>query len=151
MKKLLIVLSVWIVAGCNDIENCGTNDDQNIMRVRFFDFETKQAKSVGFQVSSNDPLIAFQVVDDDGIPTETTVWELPLNPENSEITYTFTSDTSSHQLTMSYDLEVSIFDPDCDPSIRFVNLDTVRQTFDSTVVVGAVTNRQLSTNVEIYF
>lgn len=157
MKKLLIILSVWIVAGCNDIENCDTNEDQDAMIVRFFDFETKQPKNVGFEIVSDNPPVTFVIAiesvvnGETVILTETDVLVLPLNPDSNEITYTFNSDTSSHTLTMSYTPEITIFDPKCEPSLTFVNLDTVRQTFDSTVVVGTVTNRQLSTNVEIYF
>lgn len=145
MKKLLIILSFCAVAACNDIENCDANDELDFMVVRFFDKDTEQAKKMGFTItSSNSPYQFVPFEDSTGVG-------LPLEPDAESTIFSFVSDTSSHQLVMSYDVQASIFDPKCDPSFTFLNLDTLSQTFDSTVVVGTVTNRQLSTNVEIYF
>lgn len=146
MKKLLIILSVCLIGACNDIENCNANDDLSYMIVRFFDKETAANKKVGFLIGSG--TFAYG----EGFWAEdSTAIALPLNPNTEQTTFFFISDTSNHELVMSYDVEASIFDPDCSPSFTFLNLDTLSQTFDSTVVVGTVTNRQLSTNVEIYF
>jgi len=116
------------------------------MIVRFFDLKSEAAKKVGFTVSSSN------IIYGEGFyATDSTAIALPLDPTRRNVTFSLVSDTSNHRLVMSYDVEVAIFDPDCDPSFSYINLDTVRQTFDSTVVVGKSTNRQLSTNVKIYF
>ncbi len=159
MKKgLIISLLLPLIFACGDIENCGTDQNLEFMFVRFFDKETKQAKKVGFEVFSSDPFVQFllpavtKIEDGDTtIVREAEVLGLPLNTESSTISYFFNSDTSSHELVVSYDREVSIFDPDCEPSLTFINLDTVRQTFDSTVVVSRITNIFITTNIEIYF
>lgn len=147
MKKLISILSVCLITACSDIENCDTNDDQSTMIIRFLDKETNAAKEVGFAVRAGSLVLL------DGMSTEAyTGLALPLDPNSNQTTFTFDSIGTSvnYELVMSHDVQVSIFDPDCDPSFTFINLDTVRQTFDSTVVVGTVTNRQLSSNVEIY-
>ncbi|GAB4233400.1 MAG: hypothetical protein Tsb0034_06630 [Ekhidna sp.] len=102
---------------------------------------------MGFTITADDSPFQF-------VPfTDSTGVGLPLDPERGSVTFHFDSvgTSVSYDLQVSYDTEISIFDPKCDPSFTFTNLDTVRQTFDSTVVVGTVTNRQLNTNVAIYF
>ena len=147
MKKLGIIF-IWLSAlSCQDIENCDTDDNWGIMIVRFFDFETKDAKKIGFAIGTGNIRYGESFFSEDS-----TFIGLPLNPDQKTTTFYFESDTSRFELEMSYeDLEVSIFDPKCDPSYTFLGLDTVRYTFDSLSIPGTVTNRQLSTNVEVYF
>lgn len=145
MKNLLIIAGLLAFAACNDIENCETDDALDFMIVRFYNKVTKQPVKVGFAISaSNSPYQFVPFTDSTGVG-------LPLDPDQNEISFLFDSTTTQYELVMSYEVEASIFDPDCEPSLTYIKLDTVRQTFDSTVVVGTVTNRQLSTNVEIYF
>ncbi|WP_436514407.1 hypothetical protein [Ekhidna sp. To15] len=146
MKKLTIILLGLAIISCQDIENCDTNDDLDFMVVRFYDIESESSKKVGFTITAENSPYSFTPF------TDSTGVGLPLNPEDTTTTFFFDSDTSHFELEISYDeLQVTIFDPQCDPSYTFIGIDTVRQTFDSTVVVGTVTNRQISTNVEIYF
>ncbi|MEP4496581.1 MAG: hypothetical protein ABJ019_08590, partial [Ekhidna sp.] len=91
------------------------------------------------------------VLPDTTIVSDSTFVLFPLNPETGTTTFRFDSDTSNHVLELSYDVEYSIFDESCEPSLTFKNIDTVRHTFDSLAIPGRVTNRQLDTNVEIYF
>lgn len=146
MKRLLIILNVAVLPACGDIDNCKANDASNFMVVRFFDMETKGSKKIEFRITTEDSPYQF-------VPfSDSTGVALPLNPDHAVTAFFMDSDISHHELVMRYEnVEVSIFDPECDPSFTFMGLDTVRQTFDSTVVVGAVTNRQLNTNVEVYF
>jgi len=146
VKKLLIILAIGILWGSNDIQNCDSNNDRDFMILRFFDLETQNAKKVGFVVTTR----GF-VLGEGFYSTDSTAIGLPLDPDTESSMFQFDSDTSSFNLTVSYEKEIRIFDPDCDPSFTFLKLDTVSQTFDSTVVRGTVTNRQLDTNVEVYF
>lgn len=90
------------------------------------------------------------------IPADTTIVSdstfvlFPLNPDTETTTFRFDTDTSNHVMELSYEVEYSIFDPECEPSLTFKKIDTVRHTFDSLSIPGRVTNRQLSTNVEIF-
>ncbi|MEM6812984.1 MAG: hypothetical protein AAF600_01165 [Bacteroidota bacterium] len=146
MKKLIIISLICLFVSCNDIENCGTNDEQDFMVLKFFDLESKTSKSVGFVISSEDTIYSNTVYKSDS-----TEAELPLNPNTDQTLFLFTSDTSSFELIMSHEFQISIFDDDCDPSIFFSNLDTIRYTFDSLSIPGRITNRQIATNVEVYF
>ncbi len=146
MKKLVFILCASLVLSCEEIENCDTNDDLNFMVVRFYDLESESSKKIGFAITAENSPYSFTPF------TDSTAVGLPLNPDDLTTTFFFDSDTSHYEMEISYEeLQVTIFDPKCDPSYTYIGLDTVRQTFDSTVVVGTVTNRQISTNVEIYF
>ena len=145
MKKSTIILLALVVLGCQDIENCDTDNNLDFMIVRFFDIETASSKKVGFIIGSGTTAYT------DIYSADSTLAVLPLDPANPETSFFFVSDTSNHELVMSHEVSFSIFDPKCDPSITFFNLDTVRYTFDSLSIPGTITNRQLSTNVEIYF
>ena len=147
MKKLLITLATTIIFSCNDIESCDANDQLNFFILRFYDFETQASKKVAFQVLSGDLIYGEGFYFSDS-----TAIGLPLNPVEDSITYQFDSVGTdvSYFLTLSYQTNVSIFDPDCSPSFYYSNLDTVNYTFDSLAIPGTITNRQLRTNVEVY-
>ncbi|WP_420576655.1 hypothetical protein [Ekhidna sp.] len=146
MKKLAIIIFGLAIISCQDIENCGTDDNLDFMILRFFDYETQNAKKIGFTITAeNSPYVFTPFEDSTGVG-------LPLNPDDPTTIFFFDSDTSHFEVEMSYEkVEISIFDPKCDPSYTFIGLDTVRYTFDSLSIPGVVTNRQLSTNVEVYF
>lgn len=146
MKKFGIILFGLVILSCQDIEDCRTDDNLDVMIVRFYDIETKQTKKVGFTIGSGSYIYGEGYFSDDS-----TAVALPLNPSENATTFFFLTDTSNHELEMSHDVAFSIFDPKCDPSITFINLDTIRYTFDSLSIPGTVTNIQLDTNVKIYF
>lgn len=77
---------------------------------------------------------------------------LPLNAAADTVTYFCLLPDGQYTDTfrLKYGREFSIYDKDCDPSLTYINLDTVSQTFDSMVVSGNVTNIQISTNIEVY-
>ncbi len=145
MKKLFLIFSLGLFLSCNDIENCDTNDEQDFMVLRFFDLATQSTKKVGFTITASDSPYQFVPFDD------STGIGLPLNPNTDQTSFLFTSDTSIFELVISYDLQLSLFDDACDPSFVFSNLDTVSYTFDSLSIPGTITNRQLDTNVEVFF
>ncbi|MEQ9466928.1 MAG: hypothetical protein RLN88_05915 [Ekhidna sp.] len=159
MKKLEIILFGLLILSCQDIENCGTDDNRDFIIVRFFDFETKDPKVVGFTFTAENSPYQFRFLADTTVSTsgDTTIVSdstfilLPLDPSTSSTRLLFDSDTTSHFIELSYDKEYSIFDPACEPSLIFLNIDTVGYSFDSLSIPGTVTNRQLSTNVEVYF
>ena len=159
-KEYFILCFLVLLLGCNDIENCDADQNRNFIVVRFYDLETQESKKVGFTFTAENSPNRFVFAADTTISTasgdttiisDSTVIGLPLNPEAGISTFYFDSDTSSHQIALSYLTEFSLLDPDCEPSLTFTNLDTVRQTFDSTVVVNSVTNIFVETNIEVYF
>ena len=170
-KAFLIAFSSVLLLACSDIDNCSSDTNRTFVVLRFYDFETKESKSVGFRFIVEDSPYEYRFDADTTItpadtvtsggevtitPADTTIVSdstvigLPLNPLATEVTFLFDTDTIDHTLRLTYEKEYSIFDPDCDPSLVFVNIDTVRSTFDSTAIVGRVSNNQLATNFEIY-
>ena len=115
------------------------------MIIRFFDAESKSAKKVGFRVTETETNAAF------GLSEDSLAIGLSLNPQDTSLSFLFDSDTNDYVLNVRYDTEFTIFDPECDPSLTFLNLDTLSSSFDSTAIRGTVTNRQLTTNFEVYF
>ena len=147
MRKLLVISCLIAFSSCQDIEDCGTNDEQRFMAVAFLDKETNGSKAVNFTISSGSSLL-FNVPD-----TSYTVIGLPLDPSSESLQFQFDSlgTSVSYQLEVSYETQVSIFDEGCEPSFTFFNLDTINYSFDSLSIPGTVTNRQISTNVQVFF
>jgi len=148
VRRLFTILIATIIFSCNDIENCDTNDQLDVFILRFYDLDTQGPKKTAFQVSSDSLVYGEGFYSNDSMAIR-----LPLDPNETSITYQFDSiDTDiRHRLTLSYQTNVSIFDPDCLPSFYYSSLDTVSHTFDSLAIPGTITNRQLATNVEVYF
>lgn len=157
MKKFIFILVIGIFSACQDIENCDTNDEWRFIVVSFFSIEDNTPKAVDFSFTAeNSPYIYSFLADttitdgDTTIVSDSTFILLPLNPETTTTTFFFDSDTASYMIEFSYDLQVSIFDEGCPPSISFMNLDTVRYSFDSLSIPGRITNRLIETNVEVF-
>lgn len=162
MKKLVFILLLIFIAACNDIENCETDPNLDFFILRFYDLTSKEAQKVAFQVTSNgffegDPVTyiygeGFYFSDSTGIL-------LPLNPEEQTTSFQFDSigTNVSYSITLSYETNIFIFDPDCAPSFYYTALDSVNYTFDSLAIPVDFTTRQLITsttispNVEVYF
>lgn len=141
----LLILMIGLLFGCSDIDNCTSDSNLSFMIVRFYDFETKATKKVGFQVSTEGSTGLF------GLSSDSLAIGLPLDPMDTSLVFHFDSDTNDYSLNVRYDPNFLIFDPDCSPSLFFSGIDTLQSSFDSTAIRGTVTNRQLTTNFEVYF
>ncbi len=135
-----------LILSCCEIENCNANDELDFFVLRFFQKDDLTRKKVAFKVTSGDVDYGLNYAKD------STSIELPLDPNKEVVTFRFDSLDSdvSHELTLSYETQVSIFDPKCPPSFYFMNLDTIAYTFDSVSIPGKLTNVQLDTNVEVF-
>lgn len=136
-----------IAASCQDIESCDANDEVSYMVVDFLDHETGSPKKQGFTITSASSPYEFVPFSDSlGVA-------LPLDPNKNSLVFFFDSlgTTVHYELEVSYEVQVSIFDEKCDPSFVFSNLDTLRYSFDSVAIPGRITNRQIETNVQVYF
>lgn len=157
MKNLMIILILISSVSCQDIENCLTNDEQRVIILRFFDSDDESPKNGNFRITAdNSPyefgFIADTVISagDTTIVSDSTFIALPLNPETPTTTFFFDADTSFY-LELSYETNLSIFDPGCPPSLYFTNIDTVSYSFNAVAIPGTITNRKLGTNVEVYY
>ena len=145
VKKVIPIVSFVLLLSCQDIANCDANDEQRLMVLEFLSLETKEPRKVGFLIGSGN------VVYEGIYSLDSTLVNLPLDPNNPETSFFFLTDTSSFGLTVSYETQVSIFDDDCEPSFTFMNLDTISYSFDSLSIPGRITNRQIETNVQVFF
>ena len=134
-----------LLAMCNDIEQCTSDSSLSYMVVRFYDAETKATKKSGFRITRSG---SSELID---LRNDSLGVELALNPLDTVQTFVFDTDTIDYTMQVRYDAEFSIFDPDCDPSLVFTGLDTLSSSFDSTAIIGIITDRQLPSNFEVYF
>lgn len=147
MRKVIFLLFTALLLSCGDIDSCTSDSNQEFMILRFYDAETLAAKKVGFRISANESTLLFGF----GTDSDSLAIGLPLDPEDTTVLFHFDTDTIDHTLHVKYKTEISIFDPNCDPSVLFIGLDTLSSTFDSTAIIGTVTDRELTTNIEVYF
>jgi hypothetical protein len=71
--------------------------------------------------------------------------QLPVNPEASEMTFTFKFEGREETLTIGYETSVQIISVDCGAFTNYVNLSVISSTFvDPQVLVN-----QLSTNATV--
>ena len=117
------------------------------MILQYLDQTTNQPVKVNFTVTASGSPYQFIPFDD------STSIPLPLDPNAASVTFNFDSvgSTTSYELEISYETQLSIFDESCDPSFIFLNLDTVRYSFDSLSIPGRITNREIPTNVQVFF
>lgn len=115
------------------------------MVITFHDAETKTSKKSGFRIFEAGSTTQF------GLSDDSLAVGLPLDPMDTSLTFLFDTDTLDYTLKVRYDPEFSLFDPGCDPSLIFTGLDTLNSTFDSTAIIGRVTDRLLPKNIEVYF
>ncbi len=127
------------------------------MVVRFFDLGTETAKKIANVRATTQGGLTL-LIDTSYFASDSTAINLLLNAQDTTVTFFFDSvnsadgfGTADFELQMVYDKEYTIFDPQCDPSVSFFNLDTARSTFDSTVIVGRATDLQLTSNIDVFF
>lgn len=76
---------------------------------------------------------------------------LPLPVENTEVAFHYYTDSSLYSLAISYKSQPLIYDLSCEATIRFYDLDTSYQSFDSLVIVGSEVHLDyVPINFEIY-
>lgn len=150
MKYLVCFLFFGLVWGCRDIENCDADTNQDFFVLSFYDLETTAAKKVAFEISAQGRVFGEG---DYAYSADSTSVSLPLNPESNQVTFTLDSPGVAvvESLVLSYEKKVSLFDPDCPPSLYYEAIDTVFHTFDSLTLPGRITNSQIETNVAVYF
>ncbi len=138
---------IWFVGiaaffSCNNIEDCQLNP--------FTDY-------VAMQTIHDAPVVFDSlVVSEYGRYVEfadsaRTLWQLPLDILENEVRMDFYTDSMIYFLEMTYQKEIKIFDPQCDPVTRYYELEVVSHNFDSLVLTNNEVNIQIPINVEVYF
>ena len=156
MARLTSFLLLFILfAACTADELC-EGESISTIKLSFKDFESKSTKaialdSIGFSWS---PLSDTLYRD-----TTVSVIGLPVDPENSRTLFVFITtdliDTleviNADTLEISYKVTSSLISPECGPELLFSNLDTVYHTFDSLSIIQKLFDREVETNIEIFY
>lgn len=148
MRNLILILfiSIW---GCNEIEQCQLDRNNDFFVGVFYDIKDSLARDTlifNAVIPSNQPFILYDTLD-----TLLFGAGFFLNPTDSIISYLMSTDSMDYELTLSYDVLYYLFSPDCDPSVRYFDLKVLETNFDSVAVIGDVLDTQIPINLEIYF
>lgn len=135
-----LVLMVLFEMGCNTIEDCQLSPFQDSVTVAFrttnsIDFDSIKVEGIGRL--SNDSIVG-------------TLYTLPLDFEETEVTYGFYTDTTDIFLSLSYDMEVLIYDIHCEPQRRFT-VNEIVGNIDSVVVSSNQIRNEFPVHFEVYF
>lgn len=134
-----------MVTSCEDDNTCGITERSDDLFVQFFNFETKQLRTVDFDTVS--VVFGEEVFS----LTDTTASILPVDVNSSVTNFTFHTDSIDYDFQLSYRSEILIENEKCDPVFRIFALEGSSVELDSIVIkVFELTNR-VSPHVEIYF
>lgn len=112
---------------------------------------TTNLVKIAFKSGNNIRIIAFDEIAVSGLDkvyyqdVEVSAVQLPVNPQATEMTFTFTFEGREETLTIGYETSVQIISVDCGAFTNYGNLSVISSTFvDSQVLVN-----QLSTNATV--
>lgn len=154
LKGISFVIVLTLIAiGCNAIKDCQLVDDTNFIVFALFDRDTTSlTESADFSSITmkdlNLRLIGFDQTQ--RVDTTLSIFALPINTLDTVATYYFESNLGLDTMKIRYNSQYYIFFEECDPAIRFFNLEVVSHTFDSVSVVNDELNNEIIRNVEIF-
>lgn len=130
---------------CNEVEDC-TLDPYENYAVATFDLLSGESKIIAF-----DSIILEGFGRLPGDRDTLIGMLLPLPVENTEAVFHYYTDSSLYSLAIGYKSQPLIYDLYCEATIRFYDLDTSYQSFDSLVIVGSEVHLDyVPINFEIY-
>ncbi|HAQ69595.1 hypothetical protein N9I77_00225 [Cyclobacteriaceae bacterium] len=130
---------------CNEVEDC-TLDPYGNYAVATFDMLSGESKIIAF-----DSIILEGFGRLPGDRDTLIGMLLPLPVENTEAVFNYYTDSSLYSLAIGYKSQPLIYDLYCEATIRFYDLDTSYQSFDSLVIVGSEVHLDyVPINFEIY-
>ena len=142
---LLFFLSL---AACEDEPGC-VSDNSSFVTISFFKIDDTTQRNV----DDSNGISRFSAVGSSP-DSAVTVSGLPLNPSENVATFYVSQENGQvDTIALSYQREQTLISPECGPSQRYFNLDTIRSTFDSIRIVDReVSNLNSPTkpNIEIY-
>ena len=140
------------LAACEDEPGC-VSENSSFVRIAFFKIDdTTQRNADEVIVPQIFPVGSGSVVVDTTLSARAIV-ALPLNPSQDVATfYVVQEDGQEDTIALRYQREQTLISPDCGPTQRYFNLDTVGavSTFDSIRIVDREVSDIIGTNIEIY-
>ncbi len=146
-RKIMIIC--FFIAGCNEVKDCGLDDNRRLALVEFYRYSNELPIDTLIFDRITSPQSPYLIYPDSD--TLLRAMFLPLNPEADATDFLFETDSGVFDLSFSYRREFSVFDVDCDPSVKFFDLSGSSIAFDSVIVINPILNREELTNVEVYF
>ena len=145
-NRIVYFLFIIGVLGCNEIKECDLDDNRKFAVIEFYHISDS---------SIRDTLIFNQIYNLESPynfgDTILEITGLPLDPSSDFTSFVFETDSGDFDLDFDYKREFSVYDVDCDPSIKFYDLTGSSTAFDSVAIVNPILNRDEFTNVKIYF
>ena len=150
MLRLTTVLFLMIMAAaCVNDELC-TGEGTNEIKLRFIE-------------SGSDPeapiSITFDSIGVSGEPpaypsyadTTLSVLELEVDPDSTTTRFIFITADRTDTLDLGYRVTPSFISVQCGPELLFSELDTLKHTFDSLVIVQTLFDKEVDSNIKIYY
>ncbi len=145
-NRIAFFLITMSILACNEIKDCDLDENRKFAVIAFYDFSDSTIRDTLIFNQVYSPQSPYLFAD-----TILEVVGLPLDPTDDFTSFVFETDTGDYDLNFSYKREFSVYDVNCDPSIRFYDLSCTTSAFDSVAIVNPILNREEFTNVEIYF
>ena len=148
MKQLIItIVLICLWGSCTNDELCegvGTNE----IKLSFKNYESGSAlsitlDSIGF---SWKPLMDTLYLD-----TTVTFIGLPVDPDTSVTQFVFVTADRTDTLEIGYHVSSSLISAECGPELLFSQLDTIYHTFDSLAIIQNIFDREVETNIELFY
>ena len=138
------------LAACEDEPGCVSEDSSSVEIAFFAIDDTSRRNSIELAVQGVVPVGANPYTLDTTFQA-TSEYSLFLNPSEDVATfYIVQADNTVDTLVLSYQREQTLISPECGPSQRYFNLDTLRSTFDSVRIIERELSALTRTNIEIY-
>lgn len=148
MKWKWFLLAVVIIS-CDDNTECGVTDYSEEVYLAFFNSSDSTAKKITFDA------IVVNYAGGTQIPQyaleESSTYILPLDLSAHSTNYLFTLDLIDYDLTIDYNTQARIENPDCGPIFRVTAITAQSEEFDSVAVKVIELSKNLAPHVEIYF
>jgi hypothetical protein len=149
MKWKWFLLAVVCVA-CDDYSECGVSDYSEEVYINFYNIDTKAARTVKFQsmdvIFPNEGTISYQDT------VGATGYIFPLDLTSNSTSFLFRQDDfTSYDLTIGYNTQARIENPDCGPIFRVTALTGSSIAFDSVAVQVTELSKNLAPHVKIYY
>ena len=147
-RKPLLIFLLFLLSACVDDELCiGTST--NIVKVKLFEFE--------------DPLnsieITFDSIGVSGDPgffpsyndSTLSAINLTVDPNESFTRFVFFTSVSTDTLELTYRIKTRLISPACGPELIYSELDVFHYSFDSLILDESQIEREIETNIRIYY
>ncbi len=88
----------------------------------------------------------------EGVPDSvTSFFQLPVDFDANQVHYRFVTDTTVYSLSIGYQKEIKVFELNCDPAVRYFDLELLDFSFDSVILSSSELNTAFSVDVQVFF